>query len=130
MIPIAELVQQHRGLVKELERYDYASVAPLVGGFLTLPDYHANTIRLDALAHLACCACAGKRKADREMLVKCAGRHFVGSEIVNHEDPVEDAFIGNIATRFGNFRIFRGIEESGDFWVERMLRPLETSDVP
>src|SRR6185436_313346 len=124
MLPITELIQKHRGLVNELARYNYASVAPLVGGFLTLPDFHANTLRLDALAHLACCACAGKRNADREMLVHCAG-HFVDSPLVPMEDPVEDAFVGNIATNFGNFRVFRGIEESGDFWVERLLRPLE-----
>jgi hypothetical protein len=130
MIPIAHLVEQHRGLVKELARYEYASVAPLLGGFLTLPGYHANTLRLDALAQLACLGCAGRRKADREMLVKCAGEHFVGSELIKFEDPVEDAFIGNIATAFGNFRVFRGIEEAGDFWAERLLRPLEESDCP
>src|ERR1035438_5538423 len=125
MIPIADLVQQHRGLVSELARYDYATVAPLLGGFLTLPSFHANTLRLDALAQLACYACAGKRIADREMLVRCAGRHFVGSPLIRMEDPIEDAFIGNIAVGFGNFRVFRGIEESGDFWVERILRPFE-----
>jgi hypothetical protein len=130
MIPIADLVKHHRGLVNELARYDYASVAPLVGGFLTLPNFHANTLRLDTLAQLACLTCAGKREADREMLVRCAGRHFVGSELIKMEDPVEDGFIGNIATAFGNFRVFRGIEESGDFWAERLLRPLEDSDCP
>jgi hypothetical protein len=108
----------------------YSSVAPLIGGFLTLPNFHANTLRLDTLAHLACYACAGKRMADREMLMNCAGRHFVGSQLILMEDPVEDAFIGNIATGFGNFRVFRGIEESGDFWAERLLRPFEASDVP
>src|SRR5882672_6000528 len=130
MIPIEALIQEHRGLVNELSRYDYASVAPLIGGFLTLTDFHANTLRLDVLAHLACYACTGKRQADREMLVKCAGRHFVGSQLILMEDPVEDSFIGNIATNFGNFRVFRGIEESGDFWVERLLRPLEEPGVP
>lgn len=129
-MPIADLIKDHQGLVNELARYDYASVASLVGGFLTLPDYHANTLRLDALAHLACFACNGKRSADREMLVKCAGKHLEGSQLVMMEDPVEDAFIGNIATRFGNFRVFRGVEESGDFWTERLLRPLEDSGIP
>lgn len=130
MIPIADLIKGHQGLVNELARYDYASVAPLVGGFLTLPDYHANTLRLDALAHLACFACNGKQTADREMLVKCAGKHLEKSQLVMMEDPVEDAFIGNIATGFGNFRVFRGIEESGDFWSERLLRPLEDPGIP
>jgi hypothetical protein len=73
MIPIAELIKEHRGLVNELARYDYASIAPLVGGFLTLPDYHANTLLLDALAHLACYACAGKRIADRDRLDEYRG---------------------------------------------------------
>jgi hypothetical protein len=63
------------------------------------------------------------------MLVRCAG-HFVDSPLVVMEDPVEDAFIGNIATSFGNFRIFRGIEESGDFWTGQLLRPLEEPNVP
>lgn len=130
MIPIVDLVQQHRGLVNELARYDYASVAPLVGGFLTQPSFHANTLRLDALAQLACYACTGKRSADREMLVRCAGRHFVDSSLITMEDPIEDAFIGNIATGFGNFRVFRGIEESGDFWAERILYPFEAPNVP
>jgi len=129
-MPIAELIKAHRNLVNELSLYDYSSVAPLVAGFLTLPDYHANTLRLDALAQLACFACKGKRTADREMLVKCAGLHFTDSPLIMWEDPVEDAFVGNIATNFGNFRVFRGIEESGDFWTERLLRPFEDSDIP
>jgi hypothetical protein len=82
MIPVADLIRDHRGLVNELMRYDYSSVAPLIGGFLTLPNFHANTLRLDTLAHLACYACAGKRMADREMLMNCAGRHFVGSQLI------------------------------------------------
>ena len=130
MIPIADLIKDHQGLVNELARYDYASVAPLVGGFLTLPEYHANTLRLDALAHLACSACKGKRTANREMLVKCAGKHLADSQLVMMEDPVEDTFIGNIATTFGNFRVFRGIEESGDFWTERLLWQLEDPGIP
>jgi hypothetical protein len=130
MIPIADLIQKHRGLVNELARYDYASVSPLVGGFLTLPEFHANTIRLDALAHLACCACTGNRKADREMLVKCAGRHFTDSPLVSQEDPIEGQFVGNVATAFGNFRVFPGVEESADFWMEQILRPVERADVP
>jgi hypothetical protein len=130
MISIADLIQKHRGLVNELARYDYASVAPLVGGFLTFPNYHANTLRLDALAHLACYASVGKRKADREMLVNCAGRHFANSHLVSLEDPVEDAFVGNVATNFGNFRVFRGVEESGDFWTEAILRPFEEPYTP
>jgi hypothetical protein len=130
MIPIADLIRDHRSLVNELAHYDYASVAPLVGGFLTLPNYQANVLRLDALAHLACCTCAGKRAADRETLIKCAGKYFVGSPLIPMEDPIEDAFIGNIASGFGNFRIFRGIEESGDFWVEQLLGSLEDTGLP
>src|SRR5260370_17866714 len=130
MIPIADLIRDHRSLMNELARYDYASVAPLVGGFLTLPQFHANTIRLDALAHLACYACVGKRKADREMLVNCAGRHLANSQLVSKEDPVEGPFVGNVATVFGNFRVFSGLETSGDFWVERILHPLKSAHLP
>src|SRR6266581_1209142 len=118
MIPIPDLIRTHAGLVNELAHYDYESATPLVGGLLTFPELHASTIRLDALAHLACVACHGKRKVNREALAKFAGRHLATSPIARMEDPVEDAFIGNVATTFGNFRVFRGIQESGDFWLE------------
>ena len=130
MISVADLIRDHEGLVKELARYDYESVAPLVGGFLTLPQFHGNAIRLAALAHLACYACRGKRQADRETLVRCAGRRLADSKLVSMEDPVEGPFVGNVATAFGNFRVFPGIEESGDYWSEQILRPLEAPDTP
>jgi hypothetical protein len=122
--PLVELKEAHRGLVNDLRRYDYNSIGHLVAALLTFPNFHANTLRLDVLAHLACMSCEGNRKGDRAALAAIAGRHLADSPLCPMEDPVEDAFIGNVGTKFGNFRVFRGIEESGDFWLERALRPL------
>lgn len=130
MFKIAEIANEHRSIVRSLARYEYESIAPLIAGFLTFPSYHANTLRLDIICHLACYACNGTRQADRDVLVYCAGRQLAESGLISLEDPVEDTFIGNIASHHGNFRLFRGIEESGDFWVESILKTFEEPDVP
>jgi hypothetical protein len=130
MFKIAELADDLRRVVRSLARYDYESIAPVVAGFLTFPSYHANTLRLDIMCHLARYACNGTRQADRDVLVLCAGRHLSDSELIRLEDPVEDTFIGNVSSHYGNFRLFRGIEESGDYWVASILKVFEEPNLP
>ncbi len=123
-VPLAELETMHSGLVKAFRKYNYNSIGPLVAAMFTFPNLHANTLRLDALAHIARLNCTGDLSANHDAFAKILNRHFSASPLCPMEDPVEDAFIGNVATKFGNFRVFRGIEESGDFWLERALRPI------
>lgn len=123
-IPLAELEETHKSLVRQLSRYSFDSTIKLLGGLLTFPEFHANTLRLEALLHLACANCYGNRIPNRDDLIKIVGEHLVVSPLAPMEDPVEDVFIGNVGTKFGNFRVFRGIEDAGHFWLERLLRPL------
>jgi len=130
LMKVQDVMRAHPGLVHELKRYSFESAVRLLGSLLTMPQCHANTIRLEALVHLGCVACSGKREADRKMVVRCAGRHLADSPLGPMEDPVEDVFIGNVATHVGNFRVFRGIQESGDFWLESALRQFGLARVP
>src|SRR5205823_5828483 len=40
------------------------------------------------------------------------------------EDPVEDVFISNVVTNIGNSRVFGGIWEANDFWLQQSLNAL------
>ena len=40
------------------------------------------------------------------------------------EDPVEDVFISNVVSQIGNSRIFEGIWEANDFWLQQALDAL------
>jgi hypothetical protein len=43
------------------------------------------------------------------------------------EDRNEDVFVANVVNETGNHRIFGGIWESSDYWLQCMLRVLPAS---
>lgn len=127
---LSDLISNNPELVRVLRKYEYCAVATLIGGLLTMPKFHANTVRLHILAHLALLSCTGAEKPNRESLVQFASL-LTGDRVgESSEDPVEDVFVGNVATGMGNFRIFRGVRASGDRWVESALQPFFQDDCP
>ena len=42
------------------------------------------------------------------------------------EDPVEDVFVSNVMSEFGNHRVFEGIWESNDFYAQEIIDVLNT----
>lgn len=111
-------------LTKVLTDYDLRTVAPIVGGLMTLPAFHANSVRLELLAQLAAGACAGKKRPSHQHLSTWLNRQLGGSEVVLLEDPAEDVFVVNVTTSQGDFRVLSGLWEEGDHATSLLLETL------
>ncbi len=123
---ISEFIQMHGTLAEELRRYSFPEMATLAGGLLLNSCFHANTLRIEAFLHLAAVCCNGGDMPRRDDLARLLSDGMRQSPLAPHEDPPEDVFVGYVNSDSGGFRVFRGILDSGDFWVERMLNHLET----
>ena len=111
-------------LAKVLTAYDLWTVAPIVGGLMTLPSFHANSVRLELLAQLAAGACAGKKRPSHQHLGTWLNRQLGGSEVVLLEDPAEDVFVVNVTTPQGDFRALSGLWEEADHSTSLLLETL------
>jgi hypothetical protein len=118
-----ELERQYATLVSSLKDFSRESTMALIASLLTYPAFHANTIRLETLQQLAQRNCKGTNKPTRHRLVqwlKAAGKGWAAAM----EDPVEDVFVSNVVTSIGNSRVFEGIWEANDFWLQQALNAL------
>ncbi len=95
-----------------------STVAPLAG-LLTLPKFHANTLRLEVLTHLAVAYCTGKEAPRRAQIGRWLNQSLASLSFL--EDPVEDVFVTNVTSGLGNHRLFEGLWESADFWTQNIL---------
>ena len=111
-------------LSNSLQKYDFKNTVSQFAGLLTVPSLQANTVRIDLLVHLATIHCKGKRRARLEQINMWLNQSFAKSYIPFLEDPVENVFISNIATPEGNFRIFEGIWESNDYFLQAVIDTL------
>jgi hypothetical protein len=121
MIPIAQLIEENRKVVESLHGFSFCDTARLIASLAVIPEYHANTIRIEALIQLAAVACQGNRPPNRHDLAKWIGL-MRNTSAVTHEDPVEDVFIGCVNSTFGSFRIPVGVVSDPCFWIERLLK--------
>lgn len=101
-----------------------------IAGFLTVPALQANTIRIEILVHLAVVRCCGKRKPGLPEIRNWLNRQLGDTQIARLEDPVEDVFVSNVETPEGNRRLFEGIWESNDYFVQAVLDTLGSSSTP
>ena len=94
-----------------------------IGGLLTLPVLQANTLRLEALVHMALANCRGRRRPTRENAAKWF--KLAGARWKHLEDPAEDVFITRVIYRGENYRIFEGIFEANGFHLQHILHAVE-----
>jgi len=113
-----------------LEKYDPKSTVTQLGGLLTTPALHANTIRIETLVHLAVAHCNGRRMPGLIEISHLLNRHLGSTWLASLEDPVEDVFVKNVQTTEGNRRIFEGIWESNDYFLEVVLETLGMPKAP
>lgn len=120
---LEEIEQQHPKVVTRLKPFSREKTMSLVGALLTYPSFHANTIRLETLQQLAQRNCQGDNTPTRHRLAQWLselGRGWAAAM----EDPVEDVFISLVVTSIGNSRVFEGIWEANDFWLQKALNAL------
>lgn len=122
MFVLSTLLQESTGLEAALKSYDRWKMLGYLGGLITCPKCHANTLRLEALVHLAVAICRDTHPVARDDLVNLFETHFHEIDLTLQEDPLEDVFISNVFEGSGNHRIFEGIWERNDYWLQSLLR--------
>ena len=118
---IASLVLENEKLCGKLHRFSPVGAMRLVASLGVLPQFHANTIRLEVLTHLAAIACTGSAEPSRDNLAEWLRQFGQDSSARTAEDPVEDVFVGCVNTTLGSFRLFSGNFTDGYFIVERLF---------
>lgn len=128
MVPLSS--PELEKIAKFLEKYDLKSTVSQLAGLLTVPELQANTIRIETLVHLAVAHCRGKRKPGLTEIRNWINRQLGATHIAQLEDPVEDVFLTNVETPEGNRRVFEGIWESNDYFVQVVLETLGSGRSP
>lgn len=103
--------------------YDLRVSVAAAGGLLTVPKLQANTVRLEAIAHLIIASASGKKKASKQD----AARWFkqVGQAFAHMEDPAEDVFVGSVHVEGRNYRVLEGLAEANCHHLQHMLTAVE-----
>ncbi len=121
VLPLAQLLEENQELCKQLHRFSRINATRLIATLGVLPEFHANTIRIEVLTHLAVIACSKSTEPKRDDLAKWLRFFDEEAWISRQEDPVEDVFIGPVNSPFGIFRLFTGNFTDGYFIVERLV---------
>ena len=108
-------------LGKSLTRYGARETISCLAGLLTVPEYHPETLRIEVLLHLAVLHCRGKSQPSSGHLSKWLETVLARQFIRHMEDPPEDVFISNVIGPGGNYRIFEGIWEVNDYYLQGVL---------
>ena len=97
-----------KSLVKQLERFSFPLIAQPLAGLLTQPENHTATARIELLLHLAALSCWGNEEPGPRQLRRWLNVTLSKDPVTQLEVPVEDVFVSNVATWFGNARLFNG----------------------
>lgn len=128
MIPLTS--PETEKLAQVLSKYSPLATISRLAGLLTVPSLQANTIRVEFLVHLAVTYCTGK-KIPGYLDLRCWINKYLGkTRIFIDEDPVEDVFVTNVRTPEGNRRVFEGIWESNDYFLQALIDTLLSENAP
>jgi hypothetical protein len=119
-----ELEKHHPGLVRQLSGFEPIQSMMAVSGLLTMPGFHANTARLEILQTFIQRNSKGRAAPTRRRLEQWLNQELLNGWAGQMEDPVEDVFVSNVITGYGNNRIFEGVWEANDFWAQEALAAL------
>ncbi len=123
---ISQIIHDRPTIKNKLRAFHPIKAATLVAGCLTLPSLQANTIRIEMLIHLILLHSLGKKEPTAQYIHLLLNEEIGATSFTQLEDPVEDVFISNVISDRGNIRIFEGIWESSDFYLQRMLNIIKT----
>lgn len=108
-------------LAARLEKFAKAATLKMLGGLLTDPEFHANTVRVEVLIHLVALRSNGSVKPMAAQL-RAWLNEILGADHVGHqEDPPEDVFVANVVSGAGNSLLFEGIWEANAGYVQSVL---------
>src|ERR1700730_16736030 len=120
-----------RGSLAELDKcvagFDLLSGASTIAELMLLPEFQANTVRLEALSHLFCLRAAGDQRITSEHLSTWLNEDLGKSLLCRLEHPSEDVFVSNVITRRGNRRLLQGLWNNPDSAVQDVVDILESA---
>ncbi|MBI4189557.1 MAG: hypothetical protein HY525_03345 [Betaproteobacteria bacterium] len=99
--------------------------ATVLAGLATVPDFHANDIRLDWLLRLILAKAEGHIKVQPAQLQRALNAGLSKAKVWRAEDPIEDLFCDRIATSRGNFQIIAGRWEAPGPYTQTLLSAFE-----
>ena len=128
MIPITSAETEK--LARVLAKYAPRATVARAAGLLTAPILQANTVRLEILVHLAVAHCVGNIKPGYVELGRWLNQYLGQTQMAMWEDPIEDVFVTNVNTSEGNRRVFEGLWESNDYFLQVVLDTLMSRNAP
>jgi hypothetical protein len=128
MVPITS--PETAELARILASYGPRDTVARTAGLLTAPHLQSNNIRIEILVHLVVAHCAGEKKPGYSDIEEWLNQHLGHGELARLEDPIEDVFVTNIETPEGNRRVFEGIWESNDYFLQVVLDTLLNLKTP
>jgi hypothetical protein len=118
---LAGIVKRCPALGQALKKFSFPKVARLLAGLTTLPENQPADLRLTAMIHLAALFCVGDEEPSLTQLRRWLNEIILKDAIAQQEDPVEDVFISNVVTWFGNARLFDGGWSDNDYALQAFL---------
>jgi hypothetical protein len=120
-----ELAARHEKILRRLKKYELGSTLALIGGLLTWPENHSCTIRLEAICHMAAAACCGNLALPSVNVREWLNGPLLKDDLGAAEDSPEDVFVSCIVSWAGTTRIFEGIWEANDFYLQTLLSAVD-----
>lgn len=111
----------YSSLASALKPYDLRATISYLGGLLTVPEYHPETIRIEMVLHLAALHCRGRKRPTGRELANWLERDLGDHILKFQEDPPEDVFVSNVIGPGGNYKIFEGVWEANDYYLQHLL---------
>jgi hypothetical protein len=118
---MARMIRDLPDLVESVRSMDLCATLQMLAGLMTLSDFQPNLIRSEALVHMVVARAAGTAQPNRELFDRWLNDDLAADILMLAEDPVEDVFVSNVVTGGGNRRIFTGIWETPDFWLQSLI---------
>lgn len=118
---IAGLVRRNPTLQRVLQKFSFPKVARLLAGLTTLPENQPADLRLTAMIHMAALFCVGDQEPPLAQLRRWLNDIILKDPVAQFEDPVEDVFVSNVVTWFGNARLFDGGWPDNDYALQAFL---------
>lgn len=110
----------------KIAEWDKFHAVAMLSGLCTVPEFHANGIRLDWLQRLVLSKSNGGHKPTSHDLELALNEGLSQAGVNRLEDPNEDLLCDLIATKQGNFRIFPGQWEQATAYTQTLIEAFET----
>lgn len=119
-----------KAAARRLSPYERTSLISESAGLLTLPHLSSNAVRCEVLVHLAVAYATGTQKTNRTLFKDTLNDILGNSYVAMQEDPQEDVFISNVLTEHGDLKVFNGLWEANDYFIQTLIDLVSSYKIP